>query len=438
MNILKPCSYHYLFSHIPTYTSAEEARKTAEDLVSRLVKNLQLTQDNTEQFEQPHPDVLPLSFRADEDTQTYLLQFLSGDLITTILTFNQTDVHEDAISYWKRTLRPNFPDTPNRIGQTTVLFAQAETDMTMVQEITKDCFGGEINETLPHCLFDWGTLYFLPELERHSTALHDSRRMDKYILLVPDAENLGKGDQFLSLSFPMLEAIRQKLVYEEHAYRTFRTKNLENEREINKLLDTINQELSHESNKKPSFEEHLNQVDERQATLYQHIAQADALLLTLEINIANFETYLDAVSLHISDDTCFLPLVDKFRGILQQIDYDLKYIKFLLPGMDKREELLRLKIEWKRKEAEESSNKIREITNALIFAFGAAIGIGQVLAGMKLTFLTLTLKLAAMGIGGCFAYALSRWVGKKKLEGTLKELSDGQELSDKIKKLGEP
>lgn len=61
MNILKPCSYHYLFSHIPSYTSAEEARKTAEDLVSRLVKDLKLTQDNTEQFEQPHPDVLLLS-----------------------------------------------------------------------------------------------------------------------------------------------------------------------------------------------------------------------------------------------------------------------------------------------------------------------------------------------------------------------------------------
>ena len=90
MNIFKPCSYHYLFSHIPSYTSAAEARKTAEELVFRLVKDLQLTHDKMEQFETPHPDVLPLSFRADEDTQTYLLQFLSGDLITTILTFNSS------------------------------------------------------------------------------------------------------------------------------------------------------------------------------------------------------------------------------------------------------------------------------------------------------------------------------------------------------------
>lgn len=87
----------------------------------------------------------------------------------------------------------------------------------------------------------------------------------------------------------------------------------------------------------------------------------------------------------------------------------------------------------------EGSHRIREISNALIFAFGVAIGIGQALTNVKLPFeMTLTLKLAAMGIGGCLAYTLSRWVGKKTLEGTLKELSEGQGLPDKIKKLGRP
>jgi hypothetical protein len=430
MNILKPCSYHYLFSHVPSYPSAEEAKKIAADLVSRLVKDLRLTQDRTEQFEQPHPDVLPLSSRADEDTQTYLLQFLSNDLLTTILTFNQTEAQADGISYWKRTLKPNFPETPDRIGQTLVLFAQAEPDLTIVQEIVRECFGKEINASLPHCLFDWGTLYVLPESEYHPPASSDSRQIARYVLLVPDAEHLKTGDQLLSFSFPMLEAIRQKVVYEKQVYHTFRAENLEYEREINHVLDTINQELSGDKKKKPSFEEHLKNIDEIQAKLYRNLAEVEALLLTLNINIENLTHYLEAIS--SNNDTAFAPLIREFRVVARQIDVDLKYIKILSQGMDKREELLRLKIEWQRKEAEERSNKIREVTNALIFAFGVSIGIGQILIN-NVDF-DWTAKLGAMGIGGCVAYILNRWVGMERIKSFWDVLGWPKTVGEKVKK----
>ncbi len=228
------------------------------------------------------------------------------------------------------------------------------------------------------------------------------------MLLVPQEEDLKKGDRFLSYSFPILESIWHKLVFEEQESHKFKVNNTAHEQEIKQLLDKINDALS-DTSQRPSFEADLRQVDTHQAALYQSIAETDALLLTLEINLVNFENTLAVLS--PVEDTLFKPLFPEFRFIRQQIEYDLKYIKFLLPGMDKREELLRLKIDWQRKAVEERSNKIKEFTNALIFAFGVALGIGQMLTDFDWTG-----KFWAMLLGGSIAFALNRFVGMERVK----------------------
>lgn len=404
MNMTKPCVYHYLFSHIPSYESEVEVKNIAGNLVFRLAADLNLKEDETQQLRQLSADVTLLSSCADKHTETYLSQLLSHDLIATILTFNPTDTRDDPRLFLQHKRNANFPETPNRIGETSVFFVQGTPDADLVKKIADACIEKQIKEPLPCCQFEWGTLYSL----RHAAPLQDSQQTETYVLLVAEEEDLNKGDHFLSYSFPILESIRHKLIFEEQESRKFKANNVSHEQEIKQLLNKIHSALS-DISVSPSFEDHLKQVDTHQAALYQSIAETNALLLTLDINILNFENTLTVLS--PMEDTLLTPLIAEFRFVCQQIEYDLKYIKFLLPGMDKRAELLRLQIEWQRKAAEERSNKIKEFTNALIFAFGVALGIGQMLKDLDWTS-----KFWAMLLGGSVAFALNRFVGMERVK----------------------
>ena len=287
MNMMKPCVYHYLFSHIPEYDSAEEAKKTAENLVSRLRRDLGLKEDETRRLRQLSADVTLLSFHADEETETYLSQLLSHDLITTILTYNQTERHEEPLSFLQRKRSARFPEISNRIGETSVFFVQAAPDIELVKQIAEISGETQITESFPCCQFEWGALYAL----QPATQSRDAQQKAVYVLLIPQEENLKKGDHFLSHLFPLLEFIQHKLVFEEQEARKFKANNLRHEQEITRLLDKINRTLS-DATQRSSFEADLRQVDTHQAALYQSIAETDAFMLTLhgtnESNLGSF------------------------------------------------------------------------------------------------------------------------------------------------------
>lgn len=316
MNITKPCSYHYLFSHISSY-ELEDALEVAEEVAAPLVDAHQLHQ--TEPLETPHPLVTPFSYRANHDTETYLLQFLVHDVLVTVLVLNQTDSQRAPMSYWKETLAPNFPVREDTFGQTTVLFAQANPDAGIVKEIANTCFGRDIEEPLPSCQFEWGLLYFLPQRTPHP----GEYVAHSYVLLVPEAEHLEKGDQFLSFSFPMLESIRQKLVYEEQQAHLFKAEWEKHGNQVRRLLDEISSELSREFPALEQIQEQLLEVDDWQVGLHQYITETKNLLQTVNINTRNFELYLAA--LPIKDDSLFKSLPEMFRVIYEQISANVGY-----------------------------------------------------------------------------------------------------------------
>jgi hypothetical protein len=94
-------------------------------------------------------------------TETYLLQFWFNDILTTVLSLNQTNLSEDPFVYFQNVLKPNFPDPENhvRFGETTVLFAQAKEDIAIVNQIAAACSTEEFDEKLPRCQFEWGTIF---------------------------------------------------------------------------------------------------------------------------------------------------------------------------------------------------------------------------------------------------------------------------------------
>lgn len=324
MSIAKPCSYHYLFSHIPIYKS-KHAQKIAQEFASSLIQALQLHQNKTEYFQKPRFDVTPLSLLTNDETQTSLLQFLSHDVLTTVLTLNQTEMQEDPLSYWKRTLTLNFPDLEDLIGQTTVLFAQAEPHVATVQEIANACFDVRLNkEIVPFCQFEWGSLYFLPAGVMHFGKFGvPQSESDTYVLLIPETEDLEKGCQFLTFSFPMLESIRQILIYEEEQARRLRSGHKKCEVVIKKLLDEIISELTGENPDLEYIQNQLLQVDDWQVKLYYSITETRNLLRTLKSHIISFELYL--ATLLIQDDHLFKSLSGRFRLIYEQISADVEY-----------------------------------------------------------------------------------------------------------------
>lgn len=371
IRIEKPCVYHYLFSRLPVYRIDKEVSRLAEDLSSPIIDTFQL--DNDEIFEPPYPEVTPLLYKGNDNSQTYLLQFWFNDILTTVLSLNQGNQSQDPLLYFHNVVNPNFPNPENhvRFGEMTVLFAQAKEDSAVVEQIAATCFKAGVDEKLPRCQFEWGTMFFLPKANR-------------YVLLISDAANLPQGDTFLAFDFPMLEAIRQKLIYEGAESNKLKAQNIKIESALRDHLKVIAKKLDGAEDDSAIVEKVLEKMDGAQAELYDNVSKIDAVLHTLAINIGNFEAYLELIP--VKRDFLFKPMPKQFHLIYENIETSLKYTKLLLPGILKRQETLQLKIDFLRQQAQERSNKIEKRQNTLIAVLGVAISVLQVLPEMDWKF----------------------------------------------------
>ncbi len=317
MNIAKPCSYHYLFTHIPDY-DPHDASDAAQEIASPLIETLQLHQK--EVLEKSHPLVTPLRFCFNKDTKTYLVQFHFYDVLVTILVLNRTDEQQDSITYWKDTLISHFPERTDTFGQTSILFAQAEPDSGILPEIGNGCFGVTIREHDVSCRFEWGTLYALPQCY---TSLERNGQHAYYFLLIAEEEQLSKGDQLLSYSFPMLELFRQKLVFEEQQARLIKNGQEKHRTAITKLHQEIERELNKKTPALTRLQDKLLQADGLQVRVYQYIAATGKLIQTLKSNATNLEFYLTV--LPIQKDKLFKSLPRRFRSLAQEISGEVEH-----------------------------------------------------------------------------------------------------------------
>lgn len=383
----KPCVYHYHFTRLPDYRTDELVSSLAKQLASPIIETHRL--ETEEVFNLPHPDVKPLDYRSNTETDTYCLQFWFNDILTTALTFNQTNRSEDPISYFQNALIHHFPDPKDhvRFGEMAVLFAQGKVEESTARGISAACFNTEIDEDLPVCQFAWGAMYHLPKI-------------DRYILLVPESNSLPKGDTFLAFDFPMLEAIRQKLIYEEGESNKLKTQNVRIESDLKELLYSITEKMDGREETLSEVEQLLDRMDDTQVNIYDNIAKIETTLHTLAINIRNFELYLQTIP--IEQDDLFAPASKKFRFIYDNIEAGLKYTKLLLPSITKRQETIPLKIDLLRQKAQEHNNRIEKRQNILIAILGVMIGTGEVLPGN----FPWDEKLLWMGLAGFAAFIL--------------------------------
>jgi hypothetical protein len=400
--IENPCVYHYLFSRLPVYRIDQEVASLANRLSAPIIESFRL--DTDEIFAPPYPDVMPLLYKGNDKSQTYLLQFWFNDILTTVLSLNQRNQSQDPLLYFQNVLNPSFPNPEKhvRFGEMTVLFSQAKEDIAVVEQIAAACFKTGFDEKLPCCQFEWGTMYWLPNANR-------------YILLISDATNLPQGDTFLAFDFPMLEAIKQKLIYEEAESSKLKAQNIKIESALRDHLKLIAKKLDGKEDNSAKVEEVLDMMDGAQAELYDNVSKIDAVLHTLAINIGNFKTYLELIP--VKQDSLFKSMPKKFHLIYENIETSLKYTKLLLPGILKRQETIQLKIDFLRQRAQERSNKIEKRQNTLIAVLGVAIGVLQVLPEMDWKF-----RLLWMGLSGTATYVLVHLFDLKILKKKEKEL----------------
>lgn len=387
----KPCVYHYLFSRLPDYRTDEIVTTLAHSISSSIIETFKL--DNDEILDSPHPDVKLLMYKGNNETETYSLQFWFNDILTTVLTFNQTARDQDPLLYFQGRLNPDFPDpeTHVRFGEMTVLFAQAKANISAVQQIASACFNTEIDDDLPNCQFEWGTLYFISEMKR-------------YVLFIPDPNNLALGDTFLAFDFPMLEAIRQKLNYEESEANKLKGQNIKIELQLRELLHLITEKLNGGEDSLREAEELLDRIDDTQSGIYDNISKTETTLHTLAINIRNFDLYLQPIP--IKHDDLFQPVSKTFRFIYENIEAGLKYTKLLLPSIVKRLETIPIKLDLLRQKTQEQNNRIERRQNILIAVLGVTIGANAVLPNN----LPWEEKLLWMGLAGLIVFLLVRLV----------------------------
>jgi hypothetical protein len=383
----KPCVYHYHFSRLPDDRTDELVSTLAKQLASPIIAAHRL--ETEEGFDSPHPDVKPLDYRSNTETNTYCLQFWFNDILTTVATFNQTNQSEDTISYFQHALTHHFPNPENviRFGEMAVLFAQGKAEESTARQISAACFNTEIDEDLPVCRFAWGAMYHVPEINR-------------YILLAPESNSLPEGDTFLAFDFPMLEAIRQKLIYEEGESNKLKTQNIRIEADLKELLHSIAEKMDGREETLPEVEQLLDRMDDTQVNIYDNIARIETALHTLAINIRNFDFYLQTIP--TEQDDLFAPASKNFRFIYDNIEAGLKYTKLLLPSITKRQETIPLKIDLLRQKAQEQNNRIEKRQNILIAILGVMIGTGEVLPGD----FPWNEKLLWMGLAGFAAFLL--------------------------------
>lgn len=387
ISVEKPCVYHYRFSRMPAHGTDHEIQALAQTLSNPIAEAHHLNQN--ERFTHPLPMVQPISYSGNDKTKTYLLQFLFNDILTTILVLNQTNGFQDPLAYLAKTSRMQFcVDEPMPLGESTVLYVRAPEELEVVRSIASKCFDAELNQEMPSCKFEWGTHYFVPDT-------------NGYVLLVSEAANLVLGDTFLAFDFPMLEVIRQKLIYEEQESQTLKQQNFRIESKLKILFKDIITNLDGETDTLEEIDDLLDKMDDNQAELYDNVYRTEAALHTLRIGIRNLEQYLEQLPI-VSDDL-FRSLPGKFKFTHEIIDTNLKYSKLFMPIINRQQETIQLKISLLRQRAQEQNNRIEKRQNTLLAVIGVFIGVGEVLSAMDWR-----LKVLWMGVAGLVAFVLVR------------------------------
>lgn len=393
--IQNPRVYHYLFSHLPDYRIEKNVLALANKLSAPLINTYQLGKKDSPDTP-PSLDLQQLSNFANESATIFLRQFRFQNVLTTELIFSDDDSEVEPPAFFSRLRKANFPNPENQVvlGESTVFCARAKAETGVAQEIARECFQAEVNEKLPLCQFSWGTLYSLTEL-------------NSAILLIPEASDLREGDAFLTYHFVILEAIRTQLRFESARSNRLSEENFKIGYEIKHLLPALVKKLGEEKKPLAAAEQMLDRLNLLQSHLYENISDIERALYVLESDTRYFEKYLAALPVRV--DILFQPLPDDFRAIKNRISKDLQHTRLLIPGIEKREETIRVKSDLLRQKTLEKNNKLLEYQNSLIAVFAVAIGVGLILPDMNWIF-----KLLSMVTSGAVTLVVIRSLQPKE------------------------
>lgn len=387
--IQTPRVYHYLFSHLPDYRVEKNVLALANKLSAPLISTHQLAKKDPAETP-PSTDLQQLSNFANENETIFLRQFRFQSVLITELAFSGDDSEENPPAFFSRLRKTNFPNPENHValGETAVFCARARAETAVVQEIVQECFQTEVNEKVPLCQFSWGTFYSLA-------------RLNAAILLFPEASDLREGDSFLAYHYVILEAIHTQLRFESARSDRLSDENFKIGYEIRHLLPALVKKLGEEKKPLAAAEQMLDRLNLLQSHLYENISDIERALYVLESDTRYFEKHLAALPIRV--DILFQPLPDDFRAINNRISQDLQHTRLLIPGIEKREETIRLKIDLLRQKTLEKNTKLLEYQNTLIAVFAVAIGMGLILPDMNWIF-----KLLSMVTSGAVTLVVLR------------------------------
>ena len=262
-------------------------------------------------------------------------------------------------------------------------------DVKTAREITVNCFGFEPKEPILFTKFEWGTLYYIEQI-------------DKYILLTFDEDNLRIGDTFLTTQFPLIEALRQRLFWEGARSNARKQFNIEAESKIHHYFAEINKQLEIKSAKN-RLDDTLQVVYDIMSKFYYNTTQTEVILQILQKDIEQFEQYTQL--LPIKNDTLFNSFLEDFHLAKKQITYDQNHSKSLIQGMEKVLEMIRFKLDVTKQQQQHIQTKIETLKTYLIAIFGTVIIIMQILPEMFWGF-----RVGIAVISGFIAYLILKAV----------------------------
>jgi hypothetical protein len=118
--------------------------------------------------------------------------------------------------------------------------------------------------------------------------------------------------------------------------------------------------------------------------------------------IRYFEKHLAKYPIKV--DILFQSLPNEFGSIKDHIERELKFTRFLLPGIEKLQEAVRLKFDLLRQRTLEKNNRLLEYQTTLMTVFAVAIGVGLILPDMNWIF-----KLLSMITSGAVTLVVLRY-----------------------------
>ena len=382
--------YHYFFSHLPDYRVNKNAAKAGAQITGPLEKAYQLKQKSVR--EPLLPELTQLWNAEDESAATRLQQFLFHDVLISVIIFQHRENHHISPEFFTRhTTIVDVPQPENLVtlGNATVFFARGRVEKSTVEYIVQVAFQQEAEERLPLCQFTWGTLYFLPALRRH-------------ILLLPETDGTGEGDSFLLSGFPVLEAVRRKIIFESGQSKRLSTDNFKTGYEIEHLLPSLLKKLGGEEESLPAAAQMSDRLNNLQNHLYNNISKMERTVYSIEGFIRYFEKHL--ATYPIKADILFQPLPNEFGSVKDHIERELKFTRFLFPGIEKLQEAVRLKFDLLRQRTLEKNNRLLDYQTTLMTVFAVAIGVGLILPDMNWIF-----KLLSMITSGAVTLVVLRY-----------------------------